>query len=244
MRRRDRTLIFLIIFAVLGMAMAMQFRSILSANRQKALTVYKQDELKALLEQEKETGRKLKASMDEAQKKNEAYVKSIFDDKNDEKSEKERAQLQDIQLKGGLTDVKGAGVEVRLNDAKVRPVENPNLLLIHDMDIVKVLNELKKAGAQAISVNGQRIIASSEQICAGPTIRVNGARYAVPFIIKAIGDPDTMYDGLQNSGIMTLLLDAGIGITIDKSKDMTISKYSGPIDSLITGLEVTDNENK
>lgn len=68
----------------------------------------------------------------------------------------------------------------------LEPGVNPNLYLVHDEDILKVVNELRAAGAEAISINGQRLIANSEIICSGPTIRVNRRPLAPPFVIKAL----------------------------------------------------------
>ena len=66
----------------------------------------------------------------------------------------------------------------------------PSWFIIHDYDIRTILNELKTAGAQAIAINGERVVPMSEQICVGPTIIINDNRYPVPYIIEAIGEPD------------------------------------------------------
>ena len=100
-------------------------------------------------------------------------------------TEKERDQLKEalrsaqedggaagdetVRMRAGLTALTGPGVIVRLDDSSVKAKkgEDPNLYLIHDDDLLKVINELRAAGAEAISVNGQRLTGTSEIRCAG-----------------------------------------------------------------------------
>lgn len=94
-------------------------------------------------------------------------------------------------MQAGYQKLQGKGVIIELMDSEEEAGdgENPNNLLIHDQDILILLNDLKVAGAEALSVNGQRIVARSEIKCSGATITINGTTYGQPFIIKAIGDP-------------------------------------------------------
>lgn len=114
---------------------------------------------------------------------------------NIKKTEKSSELLTDIllhrKMQAGYQKVKGKGVIIELMDSEdeVADGENPNNLLIHDQDILILLNDLKVAGAEALSVNGQRIVAESEVKCSGATITINGTTYGQPFIVKAIGDP-------------------------------------------------------
>ncbi|MBQ1249641.1 MAG: DUF881 domain-containing protein, partial [Selenomonadales bacterium] len=104
--------------------------------------------------------------------------------------------------------------------------ENPNLYVIHDDDLLKVINELRAAGAEAISVNGQRLIATSEIRCAGPTLSVNNTRYTPPYEILAIGDPKTLDNALKmRGGIVETLRFWGIQINISKSDNIVVPAY-------------------
>ena len=79
-------------------------------------------------------------------------------------------------MKAALTNVKGPGVSVLIEDS-LKPVqsgENPNLYVIHDEDILRIVNELRAGRAEAIAINDQRLIGTSEIRCSGPTIAVNG----------------------------------------------------------------------
>jgi len=110
-----------------------------------------------------------------------------------------RRELERMKIMAGLVPVKGPGVIVDLADSpkRVSPEEEQNLYMIHDSDIGDVVNELKAAGAEAISVNGQRIVALSAIRCSGPIIEINGKAIPSPYEIRAIGDPDTLESALN-----------------------------------------------
>ena len=143
----------------------------------------------------------------------------------------------------GLVGVEGAGITITLDDAPVRePGMPPSWFIIHDYDIRTILNELKTAGAQAIAINGERVVPMSEQICAGPTIIINDNRYPVPYIIEAIGEPDGLYEAMSTSNKVAELKEFNILVDIKKSDKIRISKFSGAdkLDRYISGLEVVE----
>jgi len=135
-----------------------------------------------------------------------------------------------IKMGAGVVALQGPGVIVSIDDSKrpSKPGENPNLYLIHDDDILKVINELWAAGAEAISINEQRLIASSEIRCAGPTLSVNNTRYSPPYDIRAIGDPQTLDNALKmRGGVVETLQFWGIQVTIKKLDDVQVPAYKG-----------------
>lgn len=135
-----------------------------------------------------------------------------------------------LRMRAGLTALTGPGVVVRLDDStvKAKTGENPNLYLIHDDDLLKVINELRAAGAEALSVNGQRLIGTSEIRCAGPTLSVNNVRSAPPFEIRAIGDADALEGALKmRGGVADTLSVWGIGLEIQRAEDVYIPPYKG-----------------
>lgn len=145
-------------------------------------------------------------------------------------------ELKRAELLAGLTDVSGPGLIVTMEDGKIKTdivdgaVQNPNLFIIHDGDILSVLNELRDAGAEALSLNGARILATSEVRCAGSTVSINNERYAVPFVINAIGDPATLESALtMQGGIVDYLAEFGIKVTIEKKDKLTIAGYNGSL---------------
>lgn len=142
-------------------------------------------------------------------------------------------ELKVAGMLAGVTPVKGPGIEVTLNDSNIalKPEQNPNLYVLHDEDVLKVLNELKAAGAEALAINDQRMVATSEIRCIGPTILTNGnKRLAVPFVVKAVGDPDTLYNSLfMKGGVAENLKYWGIQISAKKVKEVAIPSYNGVI---------------
>lgn len=135
-----------------------------------------------------------------------------------------------VNLLAGTTAVKGAGVVLSIEDSKktISNTENTNLYIIHDEDVLKVINELRAAGAEAISLNDQRLIATSEIRCAGPTISINNTRVAAPFEIKAIGDAKNMEAAIKmRGGVAESLSVWGIKLEIKQEHNIVIPAYKG-----------------
>ncbi|MEB3284191.1 MAG: DUF881 domain-containing protein [Candidatus Sericytochromatia bacterium] len=124
----------------------------------------------------------------------------------------------------------GTGIEIEISDS-AKPLgkgENPNIAIVHNEDLLKIINELRASGAEALSINDQRLIEMSEISCAGPTILVNKSRLAPPFVIRAIGDATTMLAALQlRGGVVEYLQFYGIQVTISKKSDIQVPMYVG-----------------
>jgi uncharacterized protein YlxW (UPF0749 family) len=200
---KDNLLILFIIFSVFGMLVTVQVRSTVSMQKQSKLAL-DYDRLKSQLDSQIKASEAYKAQIAELEQKKEDFLK-ISPGTNTNTGLKN--ELEYLRIISGLTDVKGDGVVITLNDAKDPDPESIMDYIIHDIDIVNVVNELRLAGAQAISINNERLMATSEQICAGPTIKINNNRYAVPFEIKAIGDPEKLYTAVKNSEIINDLIE-------------------------------------
>ena len=156
--------------------------------------------------------------------------------KYDSGDEKKYKVLQEIEKEVnenniilGKSDVQGPGVKITLEDGTGNFGEYPSITqLIHDLDIVQVINDLRNAGAEAISVNGERIIYDNYGLCAGPTIDLNGIKIVPPFYISAIGNQDVLYNylTLQQTHIKTLKL-RQVKINVVKVDDIKILAYTG-----------------
>ena len=143
--------------------------------------------------------------------------------KNNENTKTMEEELKDANTLLGLTEVKGDGIIINLEDGTD---------LLHQEDIIIVINELKNAGAEAISVNGQRIVNTTFISCDGNVILINGNKIGTPFTIQAIGSEPTLYGALtRNGGYLEKLKDWGIKVETKKAENITISKYSGVINS-------------
>jgi uncharacterized protein YlxW (UPF0749 family) len=146
--------------------------------------------------------------------------------------------LANAQFLAGLTDVKGPGVIVTMDDSKLpypkdSPPGVPPINIIHDTDIGQVVNELKAAGAEAISVNDQRLVAVSPIRCAGPTIFINNTPQTPPYVIKAIGDPKILMTAINLPGGMATIFkgfDPAMFKIEKAAKPLTIPAYAGGIE--------------
>lgn len=160
---------------------------------------------------------------------------------NNNATQEIQEELQKSNMTAGLLPVYGPGIIVTLNDSaqQIQPGENPNNYLVHDTHIQDLVNELKASGAEAISINNERIIAMSEIRCAGTTILVNTNKIAPPFIIKVIGDPQMLESGLAiKGGIAQTLKDYyGLQVQIQKNEKITIPAFSGVLKLKYTMLD-------
>ncbi len=145
--------------------------------------------------------------------------------------------LRQAELLAGMTDVTGPGVVVTLDDMQQSAIpenDDPNTYVVHDSDLLLVLNQLRDAGAEAISINEERILATSEVRCAGNVVSVNNNRISAPFVIKAIGDPEKLSAGLQmRNGVIDQLAVNGIVTKLEPKTEIEIGAYtSGLISSM------------
>jgi uncharacterized protein YlxW (UPF0749 family) len=111
-------------------------------------------------------------------------------------------QLQDLRTLAGLTPLEGPGVVVILDDSTrpPQPGEDPNKTILHYSDLAAVIAELWAGGAEAIAVNGERIVSSTGINCVGTTILCNTKRMAPPYVLAAIGDAKVLQEHLRRHG--------------------------------------------
>lgn len=140
-------------------------------------------------------------------------------------------QLKRAEIMAGIVEVEGNGIIITVKDSTQTDLNgNPNNYLIHDSDLLTIVNELRGAGAEAISLNNERIVATSEIRCVGPTVSVNNTKIGSPFIIKAIGDPVTLENALMmHGGVYDSLTAWGLEIEINKATDIVIPSFGGLI---------------
>ncbi|HEY3282740.1 MAG TPA: DUF881 domain-containing protein [Armatimonadota bacterium] len=157
-----------------------------------------------------------------------------------------RKELSDMRAFAGFVPLQGPGIEVILHDsphaaeraeryAKLtgRPVgEVLQSLLVHDRDVVGAVNELFAAGAEAIAVNGVRLVSRASVRCQGPTVFINGKPTggAAPYRITAIGPPKDLEMGLRLTGgfLDAENLTTYDLVTIKRLPSVSIPAYTGP----------------
>lgn len=154
--------------------------------------------------------------------------------KNNSASEQIEKQIKLNNNLIGLTNLKGQGVIITLEDNPDATRENVGILddvsnyIVHYLDIINVVNELKNAGAEAISVNGQRIVNTTSINCIGNVIKINDQKVNSPFTIKAIGLPESLVS-LDRPGGYLEYLKGYVEVTVKKSDEVEVEKYGGLI---------------
>lgn len=158
-------------------------------------------------------------------------LNSLIEDvaQNDDTIKSQNEELNKLNKIIGFTKVQGEGVIVTLDDGK--PPENSLLVsdyLVHDYDLIFVVNALFNAGAEAVSINGVRIVSTTGITCAGNIIKINDEKVGAPFKIKAIGSQDRFYGALKMpGGYLDNLEDAGVKVDVKKEDSITIDRYAG-----------------
>lgn len=189
------------------------------------------EDYKITINSEKEEISKLKCLIEETKNKLEDYKKVNNSGRQFDKEFKMGLsnEVENYKIFSGKETVKGSGVEVIIDDGtrELYSGEDINNLLVHDMDIVMIINELNRCGAEAVSVNGQRITANTAISCSGYTVRINGEVYARPFKIKAIGDGKRMAAALiESEGYGTSLKNWGVQFEVRLKDDIIIDAVS------------------
>ena len=100
--------------------------------------------------------------------------------------------------------------------------------LVHEEDLLYIVNELFNSGADAVSINNQRIVSTTSIICDGNIIRINGEMVGVPITIKAVGSPERMEGALNRpGGYLQKMAGDGVEVYTQRVEDVTIPKYEG-----------------
>jgi uncharacterized protein YlxW (UPF0749 family) len=137
----------------------------------------------------------------------------------------------------GTTDVHGPGIKIILDDAEQDfTSERSDGIkdIVHDLDVMFVINDLRTAGAEAMSINSQRITNSTEVYCDGHFLSVNGVKLAAPFIIYAIGNMENLKSYMQDYDNQLSYLRSpvrGVRVSLEEQAEILIKGYDGKIKS-------------
>lgn len=131
----------------------------------------------------------------------------------------------------GNTKIQGPGISIKMYDNPDSEVVGFDIDddIIHDVDILNILNDLKVAGAEAISINDERVMSSSEIKCLGPVVKINKKSVGTPFIIRAVGDPKSLMASVVASGTYGDILKNvyAIGFEPKIEDNIVIEEYRG-----------------
>lgn len=147
-------------------------------------------------------------------------------------------QLAELAAQSDLTAVRGPGITVALSDAplSVKPAGVADeLLIVHQQDIQAVVNALWRGGAEAMTLQGQRVTALTGIKCVGNTVLLHGVPYAPPYVITAIGDQAALEESLATSEYLRIYRDYAtayrLGYDQFREDEVTLPGFAGVLEA-------------
>jgi uncharacterized protein YlxW (UPF0749 family) len=212
-----RNIAITVICLILGIMVAWQYKSINYNESISSFENMREETLKEELIKLQKSNADLRNKLQKLQEDVRLYETAQAG--SDESYKKLLDELEIVRTFAGKVDVKGRGVIITLED---------NFYTVEDRDIHSFVNELRAAGAQAISVgdavSDERIVAMTEIRAAPPYIMINGVQTTSPFTIKAIGDPEKLEHSLEMINGVADSLREYISVTIKQSDEVFIPK--------------------
>ncbi len=218
-----------LVCVVLGFAITIQLKSVHKNNGAGTISGLRAAELQNMYQKEKEKNEALYLDYERIKNDLDQYKEAIADTNTTTSILKE--QLDNAEILAGMKEVEGPGVVVKMNDGNKTPLpgEPESLYWLHDSDILLVINELKDAGAEAISINGERLTSVSEVRCVGSVLSINNVRTGAPFVINAIGDPKTLESALLFKGGVVADIAAYCEVDVKTAEKVVVPAYKGAI---------------
>lgn len=211
----------------LMLVMFMQFKVVKQTDIT-AIENMRESELRIELSGLKEKYNELNNRYNDVSSKINEYQQEKESDKKTEELLKQ--ELNEINKTLGKTDLQGEGIVIVLTDNSYTQLSNEEYVdPIYEEDLLVIINQLFEAGAEAISINDQRIVAMSDIVLIDNSIiKVNGQRILSPYVIKAIGNQNYLKSAiLGKGGRADELKTLGHGVTVEESDKILIEKYNG-----------------
>ncbi len=205
---------------IFTMVMFTQFKTIEQTDIT-AIETMRETELREELARIKAEYEEVETKLNDTENKIDEYENQM---KNEEDSTKIlEKELEEAKMYLGYTNVIGQGIEITLIDSN-RSIES--------YDLINLVNELKIAGAEAISINDNRIVSTTEIVdIINKYIMINGKRISGPYIIKAIGDQKYLESGITlKNGYIDEMKANGKSISYEKKDEIIINAYDGNIE--------------
>ena len=148
---------------------------------------------------------------------------------NDSTSSELSERLDEVNSQIGLTALQGEGIIIRLEDGDENNTSvSIKETVIHDNDLKAIVNDLCIAGAEAISINDQRIVNTTAITCIGNVIKVNDEKIGNPFEIRAIGSKARLDGGVSMNGrTLSGMKKAGIKVKVERSDNVVVPRFDG-----------------
>ena len=147
---------------------------------------------------------------------------------NDSASSELSERLNEINAEIGLTALQGEGIIIRLEDGDESSSIATKDSVIHDSDLKAIVNDLCTAGAEAISINGQRIVSTTAITCIGNVIKINDEKVGNPFEICTIGSKARLDGAVSMNGrTLSQMKKDGIKVEVKRSDSVVVSRFDG-----------------
>ncbi len=213
-----------LLLAVMGFLVVTQVRASRYFRDQPEVRTRNLYALAAMLRQEREVRRQLEEQVGALQERLRTFEEAAATGRT--ALEALREQVEQYRLALGLVAVEGPGVVVRVSGPHVQGHKGP--VTVQYQDLVAIANELWAAGAEAVAVNGQRVVATSGFSQVGGTILVNLRRLNPPYAVEAIGPPQTLEGALNiRGGLVEGLRGLGIEIRVERQARLRLPAYTG-----------------
>ncbi|MGH3371581.1 MAG: DUF881 domain-containing protein [Nocardioidaceae bacterium] len=146
--------------------------------------------------------------------------------------------VEELRMPAGLEPVEGPGLTVVLDDASddsiLESELDPNLLVVHQQDIQAVANAMWSGGAEAMTIQGQRVVSTTGIKCVGNTVILHGIPYSPPYRLTAVGDPVELLSTINDSPYIDIYLDYveahDLGWEVTPHDRVRLPAYEGPLD--------------
>ncbi len=163
-------------------------------------------------------------------------IDQLSEDITGDELEDLRRRVRDLEPSMGLTALEGPGMRVTLTDAPRDgddPDIDPNLLVVHQQDIQAYVNALWAGGAEAVSLQGQRLIATTGIRCVGNTVVLDGVPYSPPYVIEAIGPRAGMARAMDSSPETSTYAEYArvydVGLEVEQLDRVKVPAYANPV---------------
>jgi uncharacterized protein YlxW (UPF0749 family) len=156
---------------------------------------------------------------------------------DDDAVQRLQAEVDRLRDPAGLVERTGPGVRITLSDAPDEVIDaatgDKNLLVVHQQDIQAVVNALWKGGAEAVTIQDQRVISTTGIKCEGNSVLLQGVPYPQPYVIEAIGDPGGLTSAIAEDAYLQIYRDQAddpdiaVGWDLDLEDEVSAPAYDG-----------------
>ena len=204
---------------ILGILISLQFKVLNIANNGMTTSKKGQElsiELKRLKKEEEELNIEIKSIKDNIDRYKKSKGNSAL-----------KEELKEYETLAGYNSVEGEGIEIIIEDNEVSQSGYSNMVYNYDL-FLSMINKLNSAQANAISINGERIVNESYFTIKQDKLYLNNTMIEEPFIIKAIGNSDTLASAIQIKYGIVWEMEKYYNVKVDvqKKKDIKVNGYN------------------